>query len=148
MRQSIKIILIILGTIFVGIGTLGIFLPLLPTTPFLLLAAACYAKSSQKFYHWLLSNRWFGEYIRNWREGKGIPLKTKILSIALLVLTITYSIVYVVPVLIGKLIMALIAGGVSWHIISLPTLKVEQRRQEKVFGSVKIGELVNKEVRL
>jgi uncharacterized membrane protein YbaN (DUF454 family) len=57
-------VLIITGTLFVGIGTIGIFLPLLPTTPFLLLAAACYARSSHKFYNWLLNNKYFGDYIK------------------------------------------------------------------------------------
>ena len=68
------------GTFFVGLGIIGIFLPLLPTTPFLLLAAACYARSSKRFYNWLLNNKWFGNYIKNYRERKGIPLQIKIIS--------------------------------------------------------------------
>jgi hypothetical protein len=76
-----KGVLIIAGTSFAGLGILGIFLPLLPTTPFLLLAAACYARSSERFYNWLLNNRWFGHYIRNYLEGKGVPLRVKVLSI-------------------------------------------------------------------
>ena len=118
-----RIILIIVGTLLVGIGILGVFLPLLPTTPSLLLAAACYARSSDKFYDRLLTNRWFGNYIKNWREGRGIPLKTKTLSISLLILTIGFSILFVVLNLIGKLFLVLIAVGVSAHIIFLPTLK-------------------------
>lgn len=109
-----------------GLGTLGIFLPLLPTTPFLLLAAVCYARSSEAFYNWLLNNKWFGQYIKNWREGKGIPIKTKILSISLLVLTIGYSVIFVVPIFIGRFFLILIAVGVSVHILSLPTLKNKQ----------------------
>ena len=62
----IRILLIIAGTFFVGIGIVGIFVPVLPTTPFLLLAAACYERSSQRFYSWLLNNKWFGNYIRNY----------------------------------------------------------------------------------
>ncbi|MEA1966464.1 MAG: YbaN family protein [Euryarchaeota archaeon] len=74
----------ITGTAFPIIGGVGIILPLLPTTPFLMLAAVCYARSSERWYRRLLTNRWFGEYIRNWHEGRGIPMKTKILSIAFL----------------------------------------------------------------
>ncbi len=123
MKRLGKILLIIVGSIFVGLGFLGVFLPLLPTTPFLLLAAACYAKSSETFYNWLLSNRWFGKYIKDWREGRGIPLKTKVLSICLLILTIGYSIIYVVPVLVGKVFLGLVAIGVSAHIISIRSVE-------------------------
>ncbi len=72
--QVKKWTLIVAGTICVCLGVAGIFLPLLPTTPFLLLAAVCYAGSSPRFYHWLMNNRWFGRYIKNYREGKGLTL--------------------------------------------------------------------------
>ena len=116
-------ILISAGTFFVALGLIGIFLPLLPTTPLLLLAAACYAKGSKRFYNWLLNHKWFGEYIRNYREGKGIPLKTKILSITLLWLTIGYSAIVIVSILLGKLILILIATGVTLHVLHIKTLK-------------------------
>jgi len=93
-----RIFLVIAGTLLVGIAILGIFLPLLPTTPFLLLAAACYARSSTKLYNWLLNNKYFGEYIRNYRERKGIPLKVKIVSISLLILTIGYTSIFVTKI--------------------------------------------------
>ena len=118
-RQSLKVI----GTFFVVIGFIGIFVPLLPTTPFLLLAAACYAKSSTTFYNWLLCNKWFGSYIKNYREGRGVSLKSKIISITFLTAAIGYAIIFVVPVLTGKIILILIYIGVGWHIITLPTLK-------------------------
>jgi uncharacterized membrane protein YbaN (DUF454 family) len=73
MKNWIRILLVIAGTLFVGLGIIGIFIPVLPTTPFLLLAAACYARSSRKFHEWLLNNRWFGDYIRNYLQGKGFP---------------------------------------------------------------------------
>ncbi len=90
--------LIATGTFFVGLGIFGIFLPLLPTTPFLLLAAACYARSSKRFYNWLLNNKWFGNYIKNYRERKGIPLKIKILSISFLWIAIGYSAIFIVHI--------------------------------------------------
>ncbi len=121
-----RVLLVIAGTFFVGLGIIGIFLPLLPTTPFLLLAAACYAGSSKRFYNWLLNNKWFGNYIKNYREGKGVQLKVKVLTISLLWITIGYSATFVVPVLIGKIVLFLIAIGVTTHILSIRTLKVRK----------------------
>ena len=87
MKKFIKSILFVSGTFCLIAGIVGIFLPLLPTTPFLLLAAFCYARSSQRFYTWLMTNRWFGEYIKNYRDGKGIPVRIKVCKIGLLWLT-------------------------------------------------------------
>lgn len=119
----IKPILIVAGTLFVGLGVIGIFLPVLPTTPFLLLAAACYAKSSQRFYCWLLNNRWFGVYIKNYRQKKGMPLKIKIFTVVLLWLTILVSVIFAVQSLAVRIILIIIAFGVSLHILSIKTLK-------------------------
>lgn len=74
----------IAGVVAVFLGILGIFLPLLPTTPFLLLASACFARGSRRLRHWLLSHRVLGEYLRNFEEGRGIPLKAKIVATVLL----------------------------------------------------------------
>ena len=114
---------IIAGTFFVGLGIVGVFLPLLPTTPFLLLAAACYARSSERFYNWLLNNRWFGNYIKNYLEGKGAPLRVKVLCISFLWITIGYSVVFVVHIFLVRIILILIAIGVTIHILSIRTLK-------------------------
>ena len=119
----VRILLIIAGTLFVGLGILGIFIPVLPTTPFLLLAAVCYARSSQRFYHWLLYNRWFGSYIRNYLQKGGIPLRVKVLTIALLWITIGCSVAFVVELFVVRLILILIAIGVSIHVLLLRTLK-------------------------
>ena len=116
-------VLIIAGSFFVALGILGIFLPILPTTPFLLLAAACYAKSSERFYNWLINNKWLGNYIKNYREGKGVPLKVKVLSISFLWFTIGYSVVFVVNTFLIQVILILIAIGVTIHILSIRTLK-------------------------
>ncbi len=122
-NRTVRMLLRLVGTLFLLIGCVGIVLPLLPTTPFLLLALACYARSSERWYHWLITNRWFGEYIKNWHEGKGIPMKTKILTIAFLILTIGYSALVVVPFFIGKAILIIIAICISMHVLSLPTLE-------------------------
>ncbi|MCK4928844.1 MAG: YbaN family protein [Methanosarcinales archaeon] len=116
-------ILVIAGTIFTGLGLLGILLPLLPTTPFLLLAVACYARSSKRFYCWLLNNKWFGTYIRDYREGKGITLKVKVYVISLLWFTMLFSIIFIVQNLLVSSILVLLALGVTVHLVTIRTLK-------------------------
>ena len=122
-RNWIRILLIIAGTLLVGLGIIGILMPVLPTTPFLLLAAACYARSSQRFYHWLLNNKWFGNYIKNYIQKKGVPLKVKVLAITWLWITIGFSVVFAVEIFLVKLILIVIAIGVSIHILCLRTLR-------------------------
>ena len=95
-NHTSEVLMKIAGTVFLVIGGAGVVLPLLPTTPFILLALACYAKSSKTLYNWLIYNKWFGEYIKNWHEGRGLPIKTKILTIAFLFLTIGYSAAFIV----------------------------------------------------
>ena len=97
----------------------------LPTTPFLLLAAVCYARSSKRFYDWLMANRWCGAYIRNYREGRGITLRQKALTISLLWLTIGYTVWFVLSLWWVKLILLGVAGGVTFHLIRMKTLKPE-----------------------
>jgi hypothetical protein len=118
-RSLIKIILIAAGTVSLGLGILGIVLPLLPTTPFLLLTAACYARSSDKFYNWLINHMWLGPYIKNYKEGKGIPLRIRVITVALLWGTILLSVFLVVKMLWLKVILLLIAAGVTIHVVSL-----------------------------
>ena len=127
-----RIMLIVAGTFFVGLGVIGIILPLLPTTPFLLLAAACYAKSSEKFYNWLMRNKLFGRYIKNYSEGKGMPLNAKILSISFLWLSIIYSLVFIVDNLYFRILLIIIAMAVSAHIILIRTLKYGKANEVKL----------------
>ena len=119
----LRILLLIAGTVCVGLGIVGIFVPVLPTTPFLLLAAICYARSSQRFHGWLLNNKWFGSYIRNYLEKKGITLRAKIVTLSLLWITIGVSVAFAVETLALEFILVIIAIGVSIHILSLRTLK-------------------------
>jgi len=119
----LRILLVTAGTFCVGLGIVGIFVPVLPTTPFLLLAAICYARSSQRFHGWLLNNKWFGSYIRNYLERKGITLRAKIITLTLLWITIGVSVAFAVETLALKLILVIIAIGVSIHILSVRTLK-------------------------
>ena len=124
--KPIQILLISAGTFFVGVGLAGIFIPILPTTPFLLISAALYARSSAKFYNWLINNRIFGSYIKNYREGKGIPLKLKIITTALLWITIGCSAIFAVDILWVRIMLFVIAAGVTVHVIRIkPKKKLE-----------------------
>jgi uncharacterized membrane protein YbaN (DUF454 family) len=93
---TVRVVLVAAGTLCVGLGVLGLFVPVLPTTPFLLLAAACYARASNRFYNWLLRNRTFGPTIREWRRYRSIPYRTKLTAIGLMALTLASSIVFFV----------------------------------------------------
>ena len=119
-----RILLILIGSVSFALGVLGIFLPMLPTTPFLLLSAAAWLKASPSLYEWLLNHRIFGEYIRNFREHRAIPLRVKIISVSMVWLTIGYCIIAVVDEWWwAQLLMALLAIAISWHILSYKTLK-------------------------
>ena len=119
----LKYLYIAAGTLSLILGVVGIFVPLLPTTPFLLLTAALYFKSSPRLYDWLLRNRYLGIYIRNFREYKAIPLRAKIVSVLLLWATIGYRVLAVVEALWLRLLLAAIAVGVTIHIWSYKTLR-------------------------
>lgn len=99
-----------LGIFFLSLGTLGVFLPVLPTTPFLLLAAGCFARSSDKWHQWLLANPTFGPVIRDWNEKKCMSCKAKTMAVLCIILFGGYSVLFVIPVLIGKIITALLLG--------------------------------------
>ncbi len=118
-----KGLFMVCGTICLGVGTAGVFLPILPTTPFLLLSAACYYKGSERMHRWLLNNKLLGNYIRNYREGKGISSKGKILTLFLLWATICYSTFFLVNILMLQVILFAIAIAVTVHVTTIPTAK-------------------------
>lgn len=98
-------------------------LPLLPTTPFLLLAAAAFLKSSPRWYRWLLQHRIFGSYLRNFLLHKAIPLKAKIVSVSLVWLTLSYCAIFLTGSLVLRLLFLLLATGITVHILSYRTLR-------------------------
>lgn len=120
-----KQIWIIAGTVSLGLGIVGIFIPILPTTPLFLLAAYCYMRGSQRFYQWLVYRSWVGGYIRSYREGRGIPLKQKILTIALLWLSIGYAIGFVAEAWWLRLLLAGIATGVTIHLVKIKIRRID-----------------------
>lgn len=120
-NRVLKLLLISVGTVFLVLGVIGIFLPIVPTTPFLLLAAACYARSSKRFYDWLINNKLFGSFIKNYRDGRGVPLKVKVFTLSLLWVTIVFSVFVIITITMVKLILVIIAFGVSIHILTIKT---------------------------
>lgn len=114
-----KTLLLILGFVSLSLGVIGIFIPLLPTTPLLLLAAWCFFRSSEKLYHKLINSKYLGTYIKNFRENKVIPLKTKIFTITLLWTSLIYCIFFVANGMLWlQIILAIILIGVTMHIVS------------------------------
>lgn len=122
MNPITKIMLNMAGSLCVGLAVLGIFLPLLPTTPFLLLASACYVRGSERLHRWLMNNRLLGKYISNIQQRRGIPLRAKIVTIALLWASIAFS-VYRLDLLVVQSILILIAICTSTLILRMRTLK-------------------------
>jgi uncharacterized membrane protein YbaN (DUF454 family) len=126
MRTTAKRRLLIgAGTLSTALGIIGFFIPILPTTPFLLLAAACYMRSSERFYRWLINNRIFGAYVRNYIEGRGMPTRIKIFTILLLWLTIGLSITFGVQNIVIRITLICIAIGVTAHISLIKKRKAE-----------------------
>jgi uncharacterized membrane protein YbaN (DUF454 family) len=121
-----RIVYVALGSIALGLGVLGIFLPVLPTTPFLLLAAALYCKGSPRLYNWLLASKHLGPYIRNFREHRAIPLRVKIVSISMMWTAIGLSAFWAVNVWWLRVVLFAIAAAVTWHILSFRTLPKER----------------------
>jgi hypothetical protein len=125
-----KWLLITIGMVAVGLGIIGIFLPLLPTTPFLLLAAACFIRSSDRLYQWLIRNRWFGSYIRNYQEHRAIPLRAKVIALILLWTTMTYSAFGLINHWALQVLLLLIAAVVTAYLLRLKTMRTKQRGSE------------------
>jgi len=112
-----------IGTLSLGLGILGIVLPLLPTTPFLLLSAACYAKSSKRHYHWFITIPWIGKNIKNYYEEKGITSKGKIISIGFLWASIIATMIIIQFNFILIFLLFIVLVSVTLHILSLKTIK-------------------------
>lgn len=113
----IKPLLILLGSFFLGLGFLGIFIPGLPTTPFLLLAAGCYVRSSDRLYTWLLNHYIFGRHIQNFRENRSISLHSKIISLIAMWLMISLSVFVFIKIFWIRILIAIL--GVIGTIVIL-----------------------------
>ncbi len=120
--RVLRYVLLAIGWLSVALGVIGIFLPVLPTTPFLLLAAACFARSSPRFYQWLVQHPRLGPWICNYLDGNGIPLKGKVYAIGLMWLSIGLS-CYLVPSIWARSFMLTSAVLVSIYILRQKTMR-------------------------
>ena len=117
--STLRLFLLVLGSVSLALGVLGIFLPVLPTTPFLLLTAACYVRSSTRFYQWLLTHPVLSRYILAYLEGKGLPRQAKRYTLLLMWFTMSISML-IVPLWQVKAFMLITAIAVSTYIWRLP----------------------------
>lgn len=124
----VRSLLLVIGWLAVALGVIGIFLPVLPTTPFLLLAAACFVRSSQRFYDWLVSHPRLGPWFRDYLEGNGIPLRGKVYAIATMWISISIS-CWLVPLVWARIGMLMSATLVTLYILRQKTLPASHGRQ-------------------
>ncbi|MDO9322866.1 MAG: YbaN family protein [Pseudomonas sp.] len=120
-QAGVRYALLLLGWLCVVLGVIGIFLPLLPTTPFLLLAAACFMRSSARFYTWLVQHSRLGPWIHAYLDGRGIPRRAKVYAISLMWSSIALS-CYLVPLLWARAFMLMSAILVTLYILRQKTL--------------------------
>jgi uncharacterized membrane protein YbaN (DUF454 family) len=116
-----KIWLNVIGILAVVLAVLGVFLPLLPTTPFLLLASACFVRGSPRMHRWLLANKLFGEYLRNIEEGKDIPRRAKVVTLTILWVSLAFSAYKVSSTAITVLLLAIGFGVTIYLVKFLPS---------------------------
>ena len=116
---------LVLGWLFVGLGVVGLFLPLLPTTPFLLLASSCFLRSSPRWQRWLMNSRWFGPMLREWDEHKAVRRPVKVLAVVVVSLVLVAAAVRDLHWAVRTLVVALGLVGliVVWR---LPVIDVKR----------------------
>lgn len=122
-----RTILIIIGWLAVVLATIGVVLPLLPTTPFLLLAAWCFARSSPRFHHWLLYRSWFGGYIRHWQEYRALPPGAKPRALIFIVITFAVSL-YLVNILWVRLLLLMMMCALLFFMWRMPVIDEKQQK--------------------
>lgn len=110
-----------LGVAFLGIGMVGVFLPLIPTTGPVLLAAFMFARSSERMHRWLVEHPRFGRFISDFQSGRGIPLRTKIVAVTAMSAAFTYTIVWAVPHTVPRVLVGCVWAWAAWYVLHLPT---------------------------
>lgn len=119
-NRVLRYLLLAGGCLSVVLGVIGIFLPVLPTTPFLLLAAVCFARSSKRFYLWLVLHPKLGPWIRDYLDGQGLPLKGKVWALVLMWASICFS-MWIVPLAWVRVFLLISAIGVTVYILKQKT---------------------------
>lgn len=127
--RLVRILFNLAGTVALGLGLLGIFVPLLPTTPFVLLAAACYARGSERFHQWLLANRTFGPMVYEWERHRSLPYRTKVTAIVLMSATMAFSIAFFVRPVWLKIVLGLFGVGLAAWMYRIPSRDRQARKE-------------------
>jgi uncharacterized membrane protein YbaN (DUF454 family) len=117
-------VLMTLGWVFVGIAFVGVAIPGLPTTGPILLAAFLFSKSSERFDHWLLNNRFFGSIVRDWRAGEGFTVRAKSVAVVAIVLSFAITTMWFVTGMYGRAAMWALAIAIGLYIVTRPTKRV------------------------
>jgi hypothetical protein len=125
-----KVFFIVLGSVSLALGLAGLFIPVLPTTPFLLLASFFYLHSSKRLYHWLINHRILGAYLYCYQTLHGIPRKTKIGTLAFLWSTLIISMLLISSLLV-RIFLVAVGIGVTVHLVTLRTLGYEEMKAVK-----------------
>ena len=120
---------LILGLLFVAIGLIGVVVPGLPTTPLMILAAACFAKSSQRFYDWVITNKMFGHHVKNYREERGIPARSKLAIIPVLWIFVLFAVFVGIPggLFYAKIAIMILAVIGTAFILRIPNLEIHEQ---------------------
>lgn len=129
-NPALRWVLLLLGFASIFLAIIGIFLPVLPTVPFLLLALGCFARSSERFYAWLIDHTHFGPLIRPYLQGAGIPRAAKVKAIALVWISITISVLFLLETLWVRVFLLVIALGVTVYLLCLPTSETADHKNE------------------
>ena len=121
MKYTMRIFFFTLGWIFFGLGLVGAFLPVLPTTPFMLLALFMFAKSSERFHYWLYHHRVFGSHLQLWDKHRIIPVKAKIMSVSMMLLSLLYLILFSPIPMWLMIVTGLLMGSGAWFVLTKPS---------------------------
>ena len=131
MKYTMRMIFFILGWTFVGLGMVGVFLPVLPTTPFMLLALVMFAKSSERFHYWLYHHRVFGPPLQSWHQHRVISVKAKVLSVSMMSLSLSY-VIFFSPISIWLMIVTgLFMGYGAWFVLTKPSRIPDTKKMER-----------------
>ena len=118
--KPVRYLYMVVGTFFLVLGLIGIIIPVLPTTPFLLVTAACYSRGSARFYHWLMNHRYMGPYLKAWRYERRIPRHAKIAAFVMIAISISFAVIYVIPLTPVKILVAAVGITVAIYISRFP----------------------------
>lgn len=127
MRRGLRPLLFVCGCLCLALGAVGVFLPVLPTTPFVLLAAACFVRSSPRLHAWILRHPLFGPPVRDFQAGLGISRRAKVVAISMLWASVLATVHLHVEAVLLDVLLVLLAVGVTVYLLRLPTRKPSPR---------------------